>query len=51
MTGVQTCALPICFNEFGTYATIGSVAEAAKYVKAENELFGGVIKSLGLKAE
>lgn len=39
------------FNEFGTYATIGSVAEAAKYVKAENELFGGVIKSLGLKAE
>ncbi len=39
------------FHEFGTYPTPGSVADAAKYVKAENTLFGNAIKSLGMKAE
>lgn len=39
------------FSDFGTYPTPGSVADAARYVKAENEQFGSVIKSLGLKAE
>lgn len=39
------------FHEFGTYSTPGSQADAAKYVKAERELFGGVMKSLGVKAE
>lgn len=39
------------FSDFGTYPTPGSVADAARYVKAENEQFGSVIKSLGLKPE
>ncbi|MES1977136.1 MAG: tripartite tricarboxylate transporter substrate binding protein [Pseudomonadota bacterium] len=39
------------FNEFGTYATPGSMADAQKFVKSEVGQFGGVIKSLGLKPE
>lgn len=39
------------FHELGTYATVGSPADAARYVKSERDLFGGVIKSLGLKPE
>lgn len=39
------------FRDLGTYATPGSVADAAKYVRNERDLFGGVIKSLGLKPE
>ena len=39
------------FREFGIYVTPGSVADAARFVKSEQALFGGVIKTLGLKPE
>lgn len=39
------------FREFGTYATPGSVADAERFVKSEKALFGGVIRTLGLKPE
>ena len=39
------------FREFGTYVTPGSVADAQRFVKSEAALFGGVIKTLGLKPE
>ena len=39
------------FRDFGTYATPGSVADAQRFVKNEKELFGGVIRTLGLKPE
>jgi len=39
------------FRDFGTYATPGSVADAQRFVKSERELFGGVIRTLGMKPE
>lgn len=39
------------FREFGTYVTPGSVADARHFVKGEKEMFGGVIRTLGLKPE
>ncbi|MGH8429856.1 MAG: Bug family tripartite tricarboxylate transporter substrate binding protein [Solimonas sp.] len=39
------------FRDFGTYATPGSVADAQQFVKSEKALFGGVIRTLGLKPE
>jgi tripartite-type tricarboxylate transporter receptor subunit TctC len=39
------------FREFGTYVTPGSVADAQRFVKSEAAQFGGVIRTLGLKAE
>jgi tripartite-type tricarboxylate transporter receptor subunit TctC len=39
------------FNEFGIYATPGSIADAQKFVKSETAQFGGVIRTLGLKPE
>ncbi len=39
------------FREFGTYVTPGTVADAQRFVKTEAALFGGVIKTLGLKPE
>jgi len=38
-------------NEFGTYATPGTVADAQNFVKSEIGQFGGVIGTLGLKPE
>lgn len=39
------------FREFGTYATPGSVADAQRFVKSEKDMFGGVIRALGMKPE
>ena len=39
------------FRDFGTYATPGSVADAQRFVKSEKEMFGGVIRALGLRPE
>ena len=39
------------FREFGIYTTPGSVADAERFVKSEQALFGGVIRTLGLKPE
>lgn len=39
------------FNEFGMYATPGTMADAQKFVKSEVDQFGGVIRSVGLKPE
>ncbi|MGH6626757.1 MAG: Bug family tripartite tricarboxylate transporter substrate binding protein [Burkholderiaceae bacterium] len=39
------------FREFGTYVTPGTVADAQQFVKSEKALFGGVIRTLGLKPE
>ncbi len=39
------------FNEFGTYATPGSMADAQKFLKSEIGQFGSVIRTLGLKPE
>ena len=39
------------FREFGTYPTIGTVADAQKFVQGQNKLFGNMIRTLGMKAE
>jgi tripartite-type tricarboxylate transporter receptor subunit TctC len=39
------------FREFGTYPTPGNPAEARQYLASEKALFGGVIRTLGLKPE
>lgn len=39
------------FREFGTYPTPGNVAESQRFLSSEKALFGGVIRTLGLKPE
>lgn len=39
------------FREFGTYPTPGDVAASRRFLAGEKALFGGVIRTLGLKAE
>jgi tripartite-type tricarboxylate transporter receptor subunit TctC len=38
-------------REFGTYPTPGNVAESQRFLAREKALFGGVIRTLGLKPE
>ncbi|HSV81281.1 MAG TPA: tripartite tricarboxylate transporter substrate binding protein [Ramlibacter sp.] len=39
------------FREFGTYPTPGDLAASQRFLASEKALFGGVIRSLGLKPE
>lgn len=39
------------FQEFGTYTTPGTVADAQRFVKNEKALFGGIVKAIGAKPE
>lgn len=39
------------FREFGTYTTPGTVADAQRFVKREKQLFGDVVRAIGVKAE
>ncbi len=39
------------FREFGTYPTPGNLADAQRFLGSEKTLFGGVIRTLGLKPE
>lgn len=39
------------FQEFGTYPTPASVAEARRFVKNEKALFGGIVNAIGVKPE
>jgi len=39
------------FREFGTYPTPGNLADSERFLKGERALFGGVIRTLGLKPE
>ncbi|KQW64900.1 hypothetical protein ASC92_05580 [Variovorax sp. Root411] len=50
-TALQLADVNAKFQEFGTYTTPGTVAEAQRFVKQEKALFGGVVKAIGVKPE
>jgi len=39
------------FHSLGTYTQISTLAESAAYVQEQKELFGGVVKAMGLRPE